>query len=1324
MSSASSGSFAEPLTTSRPSGIQKIKDPPDNISNRSSLQAWQTLFKERRLWATGVTETSMKLAEMIRKLSTEAAVIRRSAAIAVENIKQHVGNLRPKFDESKAWADAILKDQQSLLENWQPKLEKLLTIPAFGELGVCLQGVHFPHSRNESKDESTPATTLLDFVNAAELKKASEVGANVSKAFRASVANLQTTFKAVLDDSHEVVENFSQGVSLSDSDAGEQAGRLIEEIEVLAKKISADYEYISGLPNNQKTISQVSRTALLHTRNFLPSMVQIHSEIGQLWYDSAQRKAQAMESAVQHLQKISVLESTVAQIHARLANLDTEVEDAEPFDLLNSLIRLPSVYGALLVECVRRREWNEKMTMDSSALVEELATFTEEEVRRRRRWLKDMGGAVDFGSVDDMALGVEVNVQGQKQKWPKIAREDITGFLRGLKAAGSFDEVHGELEELVKALDLPTKQQVRRAKAFKNGSMHDATFGKNSFLLRGDDDLLQSIKNEKSKLEDRLKSSESRIRKLEDLLHRQSQISRPSSGGPFGMNTGPSFERHATSPLLNYTSSLSRPHEIPSRKSSVSSKKTLMNETEERSMAQRVMALEAELSAEKAQSAVLQKNATAKENVEDELRSRVQEAVSTKDDLLENLEAQQREFDDERRHLEDENVKFKLKLEEVEDELDRVLENNDSGDKIRTLEGELLTLRDDTTRQNKKAQEQIESLRTNHELQLEKAEKLEKQLEEQRVENSEMDSKHKQLASHLNLRDQAQSEHHRGLRAALLQLSKDEAAPEDFNSLVDLVEVTAEKLASQLNQVRETLAAVEVENLALEARAKERANEIDDLTEKLGSEEIENFSARENLAEQKTRFDVLLTEIHLEREQHGESRTKFSNAEAAIEALQSRLEKRSQEVDDLSTELKDSRERIQTLEGELLDRQTRLDDLQQKHGSLRTHLETQVIRAEDISTRLYSQNGGLIRLLEQIGLTVTMQDNTMVIQKVPRTAGASTILIDPSMSMHRSISVPLPAKGTLETPTDNSVARWANSDNPADEASRFTKYIEEIQSFDLNAFSEAVVKRVKEIEHTARKWQRETRAYRDKSHRAQSEAHEKIAFRSFKEGDLALFLPTRNQATRPWAAFNVGAPHFFLREQDSHKLRTRDWLLARISKVEERVVNLAKSLDGGNAVNDRRSIGDGSDGGASFDDENPFELSDGLRWYLLDAAEEKPGAPINIGLSKVTVASANVDAKGSIRMKKSPDGSGATKNLTRSLDSRRNSANSRKGTAVLSGSPLSGSPLSGAAGVGEVVDPSRSNPEGQRPPTPGDANPWTTGGEATDEVRKDLLWGP
>ena len=250
----------------------------------------------------------------------------------------------------------------------------------------------------------------------------------------------------------------------------------------------------------------------------------------------------------------------------------------------------------------------------------------------------------------------------------------------------------------------------------------------------------------------------------------------------------------------------------------------------------------------------------------------------------------------------------------------------------------------------------------------------------------------------------------------------------------------------------------------------------------------------------------------------------------------------------------------------------------------------------------------------------------------------------------------------------------------------------------------------KDIEVLARKWQKDAKIYRERYHRAQSEAHDKKAFRSFKDGDLALFLPTRNQAIRSWAAFNVGAPHYFLREQDAHKLQARDWLLARISKIEERVVDLSKSMNVANP--DRRSIGEVSDG-TSFDDENPFELSDGLRWYLLDATEEKPGAPATPGLGKSTVAPAHVDARGSIRLKRSTAGGNVAKTLSKSLDSRRNSSNSKKGSP---GTPSQRANNDSTTDLTRAVETDTTA---------------TTGGSQSrdaapvlDEVRRELRQGP
>jgi len=117
---------------------------------------------------------------------------------------------------------------------------------------------------------------------------------------------------------------------------------------------------------------------------------------------------------------------------------------------------------------------------------------------------------------------------------------------------------------------------------------------------------------------------------------------------------------------------------------------------------------------------------------------------------------------------------------------------------------------------------------------------------------------------------------------------------------------------------------------------------------------------------------------------------------------------------------------------------------------------------------------------------------------------------------------------------------------------------------------------------------------------------------------------------------------------------------------------------------DGRSFGEASNGGDSFEDDNPFDLSDGLRWYLIDAAEEKPGAPSTPGLGRSTVASANIDATGSIRRsKKSSSGGveGINKTLSKSLDSRRSSNNSKKSVPATSTLIKTGSVATDAASL-------------------------------------------
>ncbi len=1203
------------------------------------------------------------MAESVQRLDRENRIVRRGAAIAVENIKQHVGNLHPKYQESKKWADQIREDQAFLLHRWEGSLEILSSIRAHEDMGKCLRGVKSALAKKKGS-ASQSEVTLGDFVDDDEVKMAAKTGEDIARQFGERVDELSTTFEGIVTDSSNIIEDFEHAMTLSDSDVSNQAGRLMEEIEVLARKINADYEHVLGLPGTQKSTSSASKTAQLHKSNFIPSLIQTNDEINLLLTQTIERRERNMSVSVQYLQEISIVESAVSSVHSRLATLDVEPGNGQVFDLLNFVVRLPSVYGCLLVECIKRQEWSEKMTADSSSLVEEMATYKDEESRRRKKWVKDMDGIVDLGSLDDMALNIEVNVQAQKQRWPRLNRNDLTEYVERLGQIGDLDGILKEIEEHVKTLDSPSRQQARRAKAFKNGSLHEAAYGRTSLLLRGDDEVLLAIRSEKSKVEDKLKSAESRVRKLEDLLHRQSQLgqlSRPSSAAGFPPTNITTFERHTTTPMTNFSSALSKARETGSRRSSVSSRRISMNnEPEERGLAQRVANLEAELTAEKAQSAQLEKNATARTNAEDLLRSQVREAVSTKEDLLGNLEAQQREFDEYRRQLEEENSNVKLQLESLEDEFDRVVESRENVDKVRALEEELERLKKDTASEVQKAHGQTEFLRNDYDKQREKANAIERENQQQSEENARLHANVKDLSLQLQKYDQAQEDQRRGLRSAHFHLSQDGNAPHDFGLLVDRIEAIAGKSATHLKDVEGALETLHADNVALESRIKSQNDEIYNLREQIGSEERQVISLTEELTTRQTECTNLQSQVDRERHDHDELKVKFASGTTNSEALRSRLTDGEHTIAKLSAKLSEHETQTAALETRVKEKEADVEALKESYNILKVVRDAQASRAVDISNRLHIQNATLERLLEQIGFTVTRQDDTMVVQKAQKATSASTTLNDALTSMKRSLSGPVPSKSDPLPTIDPELLHWADADDLDTVERRFGQFMKEISSFDLDVFNEAMYKRVKEIEHIARKWQKEARAYRDKAHRAQGEAHDRIALRNFKEGDLALFLPTRDQATKPWAAFNVGAPHCFLREQDSHNLGKRDWLIARISKVEERVVDLSKSINGLKGTGDQRSIGDRSDTGTFANDENPYELSDGLRWYLIDAAEEKPGAPINVGLGKATVLSSNVDAQGSIRMKKSSGGKEATKTLTRSLDSRRSSTNSKK----------------------------------------------------------------
>ncbi|KAL1987907.1 hypothetical protein VTN96DRAFT_1891 [Rasamsonia emersonii] len=1230
----------------------KVDNPPDTLADQNDLQAWRNLYMARRTWALSLADRCIPIDEAIQEHNERTDIIHRAVGVALENLKSHVANLEHRFQEAQAWANDLLKEQKVALDGWQRALEKLESIPARKDFSFLGR----PSTPKKGKDRSTG--TLQDFLDIDEVRRAASQGVAVSQRFARRVDEVEKAVSNIASDT-QLLLNQAQPPHIDSVDG------LLEEIETLAKKISSDYEHVLGLPNNQKTLASISRMALGHTKDLLPSLLEISLELQTGLEQAVRYRNAAMKAAISHLRTVSALESRLAEVQAQIANLD--VVDGDVFEVLYAVFRMPVVYGSVLIEAVRRREWSEKLKADSLTLAEEMAVFRDEEQRRRRKWMKSTGDLVSLP--DDTTPGLEINLQGQEREWPDVSRKEIESYIETLKSKTGMTAVVEELTRLYADLDAPTRQQRRRAKAFKHGSVIDV--GRSSLLIRGDD-MVRSLREEKAKLEEKLKGSESRIRKLEDLLHRQSHITRPVSAN-FGSDVPPSPASPLPDPL--------------SRRSSISSRRMSSNQSpEDKALIQRIVTLEAELQAERETVQRLQREAHVERQ---STTDKMQEVQSTKEDLIKNLEARQREFEDERRFLESEAKNLRIRVEELEEELFRVLDRHDhekqeADERTQKLE----EARANAVEELEKAKAQVETLQNDYSSEKKRADRLNDEVQTHRDRISQHEVTISELQKQIEDLNRQKQEDLNVLQTAHAHLSPEGAAPSDFAALVKAIEILSEGLAIHARNSEDTAAKVASEKKELEVKLQQLEADAEGLRKVVETRESEVSQLRNELLQERSQISVLKAELGEERAQLHQLRTKFAAGETGSEVLRERVAEEERKVATLSQKLIQLNAQAHNAEEELRECQDKIQALQESEQRALALLEARGSRAQEISRELYAQAEKLGRMLEQLGFALVRQDDNITVQRASKVNSSS------------GAGESLTASGIASVRPDPALLNWINSENPEDEASKFAGFVESLAKFNVEVFSEAVVKRVKDIEVLARKWQKEARGYRDKYHRAQSEAHDKIAYRSFKEGDLALFLPTRNQAIRSWAAFNVGAPHYFLREQDVHKLSTRDWLLARITKVEERVVDLSRSMNGANP--DRRSMGEASDG-ASFDDENPFELSDGLRWYLLDATEEKPGAPSTPGLGKSTVASAHVDAKGSIRLKRPSAGGNVAKTLTKSLDSRRNSSASKKGAPAPA--------LPSGESAGDNVQPAEADSGSQ----PRESAP------IFDEVRRDLL---
>ncbi|KAI5925328.1 autophagy-related protein 11-domain-containing protein [Camillea tinctor] len=1288
---------------------------PNSIEDTYSLRSWQDLFKKRRDWALKLVEDCTTMAAAAEARYGEMDVMLKCLDAAVANLDTALKPIEPKYSELKKWATPAQEEYATLATNWENYLELARNIPISPTMVRFMTGQDIRKGRQ---------ATLEDLIDPEPTRKAGKLAATSLRKFNAKITELDQVADKMFNGCEELFQEFEKLVARSAIQHSKDWRQLLEDIEAVARKIDTDYQATLQYTNQSKDIPQASKTAVNHTKHLLPSLQNRAMEMyDMLVYATKARNDVATES-LGFMRNIAEITSLHHSVKTQMNLVNQGEEEMTTFDYLRLIQQLPFMYASFAIEAIRRKEWSEKVKADSSTLVNEMALFQEEELKRRRKWQKMVGSTYGPETYENHVLGLEVNLRGEEEPWPTMTKQDLADFLTLIRQHNVDAAVVEDVAKLINELGNPTKQQSKRLKAFKNGSVHEAVLGRSGLLIRGDDDLLRSLQGDKSKLESRVKTAESRVRRLEDLLHRQTQSSRPSLFQP----------QHQLERTDSMTSIRTARQSEGNRRSSISEN----NEA----LLQRIAQLEGDLNAQKECSEALEKEANA--HVED-MKSRMEEAVSTKQDLMGNMEALKREFMEERKSLEDEVKHLRARLEETEDEIEHFGESRENekftyDEKLRSLEEEVDRLTNERQDDILKTQGQVEFLRNETRVQRERSISLERELREAR----------ETIKSLTNRSEETTDTQIRSLKELHGQLSPDESAPQDFADLMDAVTTKSADVLAKVQSLEQDLSLMRTDLEHAQGTVKEVKNELSTTKEKLSQTELTSVHLRETLDKEKARCSTLEAEITDAREQLNQVRVKMTEGETGSETLRKKLEDEEKRVAELTEQLASSQSQVGSLEEEVRMFQDKLKATESTLEIMNSRFEGRNDRTKDLTQRLYTHNERLCRLLERLGFSVTRKDRSMTIQKIPRSERTSqnpNDSSDPGNTVRRSAST---TGNLLADSADLRLLYWMNAEDSNTEEEQYQAYMAGPGNFDIDAFSETIYRRVKEMEHTARKMTRDARGYRERSHVLAKEAHEKIAFKHFKEGDLALFLPTRNQTTGAWAAFNVGCPHFFLREQEGHRLRSREWLVARITRIQERVVDLSKSLQSPNLPpgSETSSVNTGDE------NDNPFDLSDGLRWWLIDAHEDKSGAPSTPGLGKSTVAANNVEVtadmhahgrSGKTRSKIGSNGGieGVSRTLTKNLESRRSSTGSKKALpfagAVKSGALASetnsargvviDSPIEGPSttGLGDGQEEAAGKLGADQPASPGTAGSAgkTAAGEP-DEVRHvvDTLLGP
>jgi len=280
------------------------------------------------------------------------------------------------------------------------------------------------------------------------------------------------------------------------------------------------------MANPHTALSASARSFQNHVREYIPSIQSAIASLLQNLEAAHELRRTVSTQSQMYLQRLSSAQERMVSIGPRLAEADEVFNEiADSYDLLRGIESLANGYGQGLMEGFRRGLWKIKRAKLLEKARQDVEKLRSQERGARKAWgeVSSDGGVVwglvdDFSSEEDASSPISNGIDGESE-YP-VARKDIEQYISTISKSLFFENVVRSLKEHLSILLMSVQSSELDAGA--SPPLLDSPDPEmRSVKTREGSQVYEQLLRDKTVAEERARNFESRVKNLEEMLHRQ-----------------------------------------------------------------------------------------------------------------------------------------------------------------------------------------------------------------------------------------------------------------------------------------------------------------------------------------------------------------------------------------------------------------------------------------------------------------------------------------------------------------------------------------------------------------------------------------------------------------------------------------------------------------------------------------------------------------------------------------------------------------------------------------------------------------------------------